>query len=822
MKLRSIKLSGFGVLSNFQMEFSDRQFNLVLGQNEAGKSTLCHAIVSILYGFASKDEATANRTWKSRDDYVGTLALDFDGADLVFDRDFSNNHLVVQRTTGNLREVLFDGDANPKGRTEQPKAYRKLLEQLGFPPESVFRSALYVGQQELEIKIDDELRQQISGAGSADYLKVRDDLQASYYVLTREPLAGDNPKRVDRRLEEAHANRQLLVTEYDQACLNATQLADVESALCTEGSASKGLLQQKQAFESENALLTRFLDQLGRLESLKESVRLEEQHREQADRARKAVEDIDQQLSSERFSVFQGLSEADVQRLESYVQSDAEQTLRDIQELQAREVVVRAELDEERFSRFSDAPETTGTVLAQLIQGKAAIDELEKQGRATAESVPAHSPKSMLLISAGVGTLGFVVAALVGAQLRFNLLISGLVGFTVLGLLTIAGFLVVSLFQAGDGEENKKKQLTLQGQLDEKRSSYERQLKEVEPILPPGESDAVLEVLLDRWGQFRQKRDELARLEADRTLLSKRDALLIRGDDKLKPIIASAPAATLRDRLRDYSALHTILHTNQEHLRSFDTPAEQVNPGDRVADNFRQAVALIDELERGEPGLKAYREHPEVGFARQSFLKRSLDSILADLGELEGRIRSLEIQRGQLQVAHYRNPELIREEIQAVDEEIRRLELRTSALRLAIETLDEAIDEYEQAYVSRLSKQLSEYFSTFTGGRYSNVEVSPGQPPSICTHEGISLEPGLLSAGARDQLFFALRLAIADIMSADMSLPLILDDTFVNFDEKRLDAVRSTLESLLHTKQIILLSHSSAYESWGGQLFKMQ
>ncbi len=148
--------------------------------------------------------------------------------------------------------------------------------------------------------------------------------------------------------------------------------------------------------------------------------------------------------------------------------------------------------------------------------------------------------------------------------------------------------------------------------------------------------------------------------------------------------------------------------------------------------------------------------------------------------------------------------------------------MRASALRLAIETLDEAIQEYEQSYVSRLSKQLSEYFSAFTGGRYASVEVIPGQTPSICTHDGIPLDSGLLSAGARDQLFFALRLAIADIMSAEISLPLILDDTFVNFDDKRLDAVRSTLESLLHTKQIILLSHSSAYESWGGQLFKMQ
>ncbi len=822
MKLKKIELSGFGVLSHCEIEFSDGQFNLILGKNETGKSTLCRAIASILYGFPSKEEAKAGKSWQFQGDYRGSLVLEFNGADVVFERAFDSNHLIVRRADGSSDEVLFDGDANPRGRTEQPKAYRKLLDQLGFPAETVFRSALYVGQQELEVQIDDELRQQISGAGSADYLKARSGLQARYYELTREALSGDNPKRADRKLEEARAKLQTLANEYDQACSQSTQLTTVESDLGESTRAYEDLLAKKKELETENGLLTRFLDQLAQLESLKGSIKLEEQHRERTERTQKTVEDIEQQLSSERFSSFQKLSGADLQRLESYVQSDAEQTLQDIQGLQARAAAVRAELNDERFSGFAEAPETTGTVLKQLIESKAAIAELQKQTSTVVHESPSHSPRSMLLVCAGMGTLGLVAGALLGSLLHFNVLISGFLGFTMLGLLAIAGFLVLSLFQTDDAEENKKKQLTLQVQLAEKRSLYERQLKEVESILPPENADVLLEVLLDRWGQFRQRRDELERLEGDRTLLSKRDALLIRDDANLKDIIASAPAATLRDRLRDYNDLRTRLHSNQENLGSLATSSEQANLGEGVTDRYRQAVALIDELESEEPSLKAYRANLEAGFARQGFLKRSLDSISANLAELDGRIRSLEIQRGQLQVAHYRNPELIKEDEQTVDEEIQRLKMRASALRLAIETLDEAIQEYEQSYVSRLSKQLSEYFSAFTGGRYASVEVIPGQTPSICTHDGIPLDSGLLSAGARDQLFFALRLAIADIMSAEISLPLILDDTFVNFDDKRLDAVRSTLESLLHTKQIILLSHSSAYESWGGQLFKMQ
>ena len=75
-----------------------------------------------------------------------------------------------------------------------------------------------------------------------------------------------------------------------------------------------------------------------------------------------------------------------------------------------------------------------------------------------------------------------------------------------------------------------------------------------------------------------------------------------------------------------------------------------------------------------------------------------------------------------------------------------------------------------------------------------------------------------ISTGAKDQLFLAIRLAISEILSNEISLPIILDDTFVNFDQGRLEIAHNTLNELLESKQIILLSHNPKYSNWGSQI----
>lgn len=368
----------------------------------------------------------------------------------------------------------------------------------------------------------------------------------------------------------------------------------------------------------------------------------------------------------------------------------------------------------------------------------------------------------------------------------------------------------------------KKKRLDAQTQLDEKRLSFQNLLKHIEPMIQANSGIEVgYEILIDKWAQFQQIKLNLSSIQERRKVLSERDVLKIRDDPKLKPIIESAPAASLRDRLKDFRALMTRLDVIRDNLQNVNTIPDSFTTGENPDNRFRELIILIDELEKKHPEFVSFQTDRRAGGLRQSSLQKELENLSVEINTLSDKLGTQQVLQGKLSMSVYRSPLLIQEDIQSIDTEIERLEVKISALIAAIETLSEAISEYEEGHLSRLSKWASAYFAKFTNGHYNQVEIVPGEKPKIYANKGVIIKSGLLSTGAKDQLFFALRLAIADILSSELSLPLILDDTFVNFDETRLGIVHKVLEKIVESRQIILLSHNPDYKNWSGHIINI-
>jgi uncharacterized protein YhaN len=73
----------------------------------------------------------------------------------------------------------------------------------------------------------------------------------------------------------------------------------------------------------------------------------------------------------------------------------------------------------------------------------------------------------------------------------------------------------------------------------------------------------------------------------------------------------------------------------------------------------------------------------------------------------------------------------------------------------------------------------------------------------------------MLSAGTRDQLYLAMRLAFARQISPGEPLPLILDDPFSNFDDQRIAAALEILNAVGDDQQIILFTHDRSLATRG-------
>ncbi|MCA9319865.1 MAG: hypothetical protein KDB53_03975, partial [Planctomycetes bacterium] len=152
--------------------------------------------------------------------------------------------------------------------------------------------------------------------------------------------------------------------------------------------------------------------------------------------------------------------------------------------------------------------------------------------------------------------------------------------------------------------------------------------------------------------------------------------------------------------------------------------------------------------------------------------------------------------------------------------QLKRLHDERDALRIVIETLEECVTEFQEGDLTKLSDEVSELFRGITGNRYTRVTLSPNMEPMLTKYDNTHIAPTDLSQGTQDQLFFAMRVAIARHLSQRNALPFFLDDPFVNFDEERLDVTQKLLDGLTD-HQIVMVTCDRNYANWGGSILDL-
>lgn len=87
--------------------------------------------------------------------------------------------------------------------------------------------------------------------------------------------------------------------------------------------------------------------------------------------------------------------------------------------------------------------------------------------------------------------------------------------------------------------------------------------------------------------------------------------------------------------------------------------------------------------------------------------------------------------------------------------------------------------------------------------------------------DGRVVDAAFLSRGAAEQIYLAIRLALADEVETDEPLPMLLDDLFVNFDDGRLESAVGLLTRIVRERrrQIIFMTcHAHTAERLAGRM----
>lgn len=136
------------------------------------------------------------------------------------------------------------------------------------------------------------------------------------------------------------------------------------------------------------------------------------------------------------------------------------------------------------------------------------------------------------------------------------------------------------------------------------------------------------------------------------------------------------------------------------------------------------------------------------------------------------------------------------------------LQSEYEAIQLAMDTLSAANQTLQNRFSPALGARTAEIFSALTGGRYDKVLLDrtlalSAEPSGDSTPRSIQV----LSQGAADQLYLAVRLAICQlVLPPEKHVPLILDDVFASFDDQRLAAALEWLLQESQNRQILLFT----------------
>ena len=140
------------------------------------------------------------------------------------------------------------------------------------------------------------------------------------------------------------------------------------------------------------------------------------------------------------------------------------------------------------------------------------------------------------------------------------------------------------------------------------------------------------------------------------------------------------------------------------------------------------------------------------------------------------------------------------EEMHEMGEEFWELERQREAVDLAINKLNELAADFQMRLKGRMNELASEIITELTDGKYTHLVLEDKLRMSLVSGERkIPIEQ--LSRGTMEQLYLALRMAAAKVLKEE-KYPLVLDDTFAYYDDKRLE---NTLRWLVKSDRQVLI-----------------
>lgn len=238
-----------------------------------------------------------------------------------------------------------------------------------------------------------------------------------------------------------------------------------------------------------------------------------------------------------------------------------------------------------------------------------------------------------------------------------------------------------------------------------------------------------------------------------------------------------------------YSEKYTELKNNKDYKESILTKIL----GDESFEDLKNKTKNVNfyeikKLDKQSHQLNIYKLEQE-----KTTLTESINNILKEIDEIEHSTRNLAE---------------IEEEIDFYENKINGFKRKIKVAEVASERIVKISNSIKGDFMPLLRKSISDNFAYLTSGKYSEVVIDEDMNITVVEEDNkdrhIELES--LSGGTLDQLYLSLRVGLGNIISGNKNIPLIFDDSFVQYDSKRLKNSIEMLAKESERRQIILFT----------------
>ena len=171
-----------------------------------------------------------------------------------------------------------------------------------------------------------------------------------------------------------------------------------------------------------------------------------------------------------------------------------------------------------------------------------------------------------------------------------------------------------------------------------------------------------------------------------------------------------------------------------------------------------------------------------------------------DVLELSRRLADLQVEENDLLRENANQQELVTQ-YERLKKEYKAVSERAAAIDLAIQNLQELAGTIYDQYAPEFGRRVSDLLCEMTCGEYDDVRIDEKLNVQL-RRKGRYLGAEHLSTATLEQAYLAVRLAVAEELSTE-GMPILLDDIFGAYDDKRLAATLVCISNYTSEQVII-------------------